>query len=75
MNTLKRFVEWQFFGVCSAIGEKMGVATETIRKYFIYTSFITVGSPVIFYLIAAFWMNIKRYIFNAKRNPVRYTWV
>jgi len=24
------------------------------------------------YMIMAFWMNIKRYIFAARRNPLRY---
>jgi hypothetical protein len=27
------------------------------------------GSPLIVYFILAFWMNIKRYIVAAKRNP------
>jgi phage shock protein PspC (stress-responsive transcriptional regulator) len=72
MNKLKHFIEWQVFGVCSYIGEKMGIATGTIRKYFIYTSLMTMGSPVIFYLFIAFWMNIKKYIFSLRRNPVKY---
>lgn len=72
MNKVKDFIEWQVFGVCTAIGEKVGIATTTIRKYFIYVSFLTMGSPLIFYLFIAFWMNVKRYIFNAKRNPVKY---
>ncbi len=72
MNQLKNFIEWQAFGVCSAIGEKMGIATSRIRMWFIYISFLTLGSPVIVYMIAAFWMNIKRYILAARRNPLRY---
>jgi hypothetical protein len=27
------------------------------------------GSPLIVYCVLAFWMNIKRYIKAAKRNP------
>ena len=65
-------MEWQAFGVCSAIGEKMGIATTRIRMWFIYISFLTMGSPLIVYMILAFWLNIKRYIWNAKRNPLRY---
>lgn len=72
MNRLRYFIEMQVFGVCTAIGEKMGIATSTIRKYFIYISFLTMGSPVVIYFFVAFWMNIKRYIFNARRNPLRY---
>jgi len=50
----------------------MGIATSVIRKYFIYISFLTLGSPVIFYLFLAFWMNIKNYIQRSRRNPLRY---
>lgn len=69
---LRSFIEWQAFGVCSSIGEKMGVATSRIRLWFIYISFLTLGSPVVIYMILAFLMNIKRYIFLRKRNPVRW---
>jgi phage shock protein PspC (stress-responsive transcriptional regulator) len=72
MNRFRHFIEWQVFGVCTVIGEKMGVATSTIRKYFIYISFLTMGSPVVVYFFVAFWVNVKHYILNAKRNPVRY---
>jgi len=72
MYKLKHFIEWQVFGVCTAVGEKMGIATSAIRRYFIYISFLTLGSPVIFYLILAFWMNVKNYIKNSQRNPLRY---
>ena len=72
MYKIKHFIEWQVFGVCTAIGEKMGIATSAIRRYFIYISFLTFGSPVIFYLILAFWLNVKNYIKNSRRNPVKY---
>lgn len=72
MKQLKNFIEWQAFGVCAAIGERMGIATARIRTWFIYISFLTLGSPVVLYMIAAFWMNIKRYILAARRNPLRY---
>lgn len=72
MSKLKYFIEWQIFGVCTAIGERLRISTSTIRKYFIYLSFFTVGSPIILYMFIAFWMNVKRYIFNARRNPLRY---
>ena len=72
MKTIRSFIEWHIFGVCTAIGERLGIATSIIRKNFIYISFITMGSPVVIYLFIAFWMNIKRYILNARRNPVRY---
>ncbi|WP_295122155.1 PspC domain-containing protein [uncultured Chitinophaga sp.] len=72
MNRLKDFMEWQAFGVCTAIGARLGVATSRIRLFFIYTSFLTVGSPVIIYMILAFWVNMKNYITKGRRNPLRY---
>jgi len=72
MRNLKHFIEWQLFGVCTRIGEAMGISTFTIRKYFIYISCMTLGSPVVFYFIVAFWINLKRYMLQARRNPLRY---
>lgn len=65
-------MEWQAFGVCSAIGEKLGIATSRIRMWFIYISFLTMGSPVIVYMVMAFWINIKKYILYTRRNPLWY---
>ena len=72
MNKVKQFIEWQVFGVCSALGAKLGIATSRIRTWFIYISFLTMGSPVIVYMIMAFWLNIKKYILSARRNPLKY---
>lgn len=72
MRTLRNFMEWQAFGVCSAIGEKLGVATSRIRMWFIYISFLTMGSPVVVYMVMAFWINMKKYITNTRRNPIWY---
>ena len=72
MNRLRNFIEWNAFGVCTAIGDRMGIATSRIRQYFLYTSFLTMGSPIIIYLVLAFWMNIKKYMRAARRNPWYY---
>lgn len=72
MKRLKDFLEWQAFGVCTSIGEKLGISTSRIRMWFIYISFLTMGSPVVIYMILAFWLNIKRYILSARRNPIWY---
>jgi phage shock protein PspC (stress-responsive transcriptional regulator) len=71
MDKIRAFFEVHAFGVCSALGEKLGIATTRIRMWFIYISFLTVGSPIIVYMILAFWLNIKRYIAAARRNPLR----
>jgi phage shock protein PspC (stress-responsive transcriptional regulator) len=70
IQKLREFVELRAFGVCSAMGERLGIATSRIRMWFIYISFLTLGSPVIIYMVLAFWMNIKRYILAGKRNPL-----
>jgi len=72
MKKLKEFIEWQAFGVCSAIGNRLGIATSRIRMWFIYISFLTMGSPLIIYMIMAFWLNMKKYILSARRNPLKY---
>ncbi|MCB0519209.1 MAG: PspC family transcriptional regulator [Lewinellaceae bacterium] len=66
MKTLKDLMERSAFGVCSYLGDKMGLASARVRLYFIYLSFVTLGSPVIFYLFVAFWLNVKRYIKNKR---------
>jgi phage shock protein PspC (stress-responsive transcriptional regulator) len=65
-NWLKDLVERRAFGACQYLGEKMQIAPAVVRKYFIYTSFISMGSPLIFYLVVAFWVNIRRYVRKGK---------
>lgn len=72
LNKIKDFVEWKVYGVCSSIGDRLGIASSKIRLWFIYISFLTLGSPVIIYMILAFIKNIKHYILLSKRNPIKY---
>ena len=72
MKNLRELIEYNAFGVCTYLGEKFNIATSRIRLYFIYLSFLTFGSPVIVYFIVAFWMNLKRYIWFGRRNPIWY---
>ncbi|MFN5889983.1 MAG: PspC domain-containing protein [Bacteroidota bacterium] len=61
MYWIKYALEKSLFGVCSYLGDKMGLSTRSVRLSFMYLSFFTLGSPIIIYFILAFWMNIKRY--------------
>ena len=70
MKKLTAFFEEYAFGVCTRLGEKLGIATSSIRLFFIYASFLTIGSPVIIYLTLAFVMNMRKHL--RKRNPVWY---
>jgi phage shock protein PspC (stress-responsive transcriptional regulator) len=62
VKRLQYFFEENAFGVCTRLGEKLGVATSSIRLFFIYASFLTIGSPVIVYLGLAFIMNMRRHM-------------
>lgn len=69
MQIFKLLIEKTAYGVCTKIGEKIGLSTRRIRLFFIYTTFLTLGSPVIIYMILAFWMNMRRYA-REKRTAV-----
>lgn len=64
---LRNLVEKSVFNVCSSIATHLGVQETRVRVYFIYATFLTFGSPLVFYLAAAFWLNIKKYIRNGRR--------
>ncbi len=66
MDIIRQLLERSAFGVCSYLGEKMGITSSRVRVYFIYISLITMGSPVIFYLFTAFWLNIRSYLKKGK---------
>ncbi|WP_206022304.1 PspC domain-containing protein [Pseudoflavitalea sp. G-6-1-2] len=72
VNRFRQFIEWQAFGVCTAMGDRLGIAATRIRTWFVYISFLTMGSPLIVYFVLAFWMNMKRYILSGRRNPLKY---
>ncbi len=68
VTRIQDFFERYAFGVCTQMGEKLGVATSSIRLFFIYASFITFGSPIIIYLSLAFIMNMRKHL--RKRNAI-----
>lgn len=70
LEQIKGFLEIRAFGVCAFLGQVFGIATSKIRLFFIYLTFITMGSPVVIYLSLAFLLNIGRYIRERRRNPV-----
>ena len=62
MNSLMVFLEQRSFGVCSYLGERFGISISKIRLFFIYSSFLAVGFPVIFYLLAGIVLDIRNYV-------------
>lgn len=69
MEKLRSFLELQFFGVCSYLGDKLAMPSSKIRLFFIYATFVTAGSPVIIYLVLAFLIKMKDYI-KGRRTAV-----
>ncbi len=74
MNTLvdkiKTWFEKQAFGICEWWGEKLSIRSSNIRIFFIYTSFLTIGSPLIIYLVMGFVMNLRKLV----RRPRGSVW-
>ncbi|SHO65056.1 MULTISPECIES: PspC domain-containing protein [Algoriphagus] len=68
MQKLKLFFEERAFGVCSRLGEKLNFPIDSIRLFFIYLSFITLGSPVVIYVVLAMTMKVRKY-FRKMNNP------
>jgi phage shock protein PspC (stress-responsive transcriptional regulator) len=69
IDQIRDFFERQAFGVCAWLGNILNMRTSVIRIFFIYASFLTIGSPIILYMILAFWLKMKSYI-RARRTSV-----
>ena len=78
LNTLKEkfqsFLEFNVFGVCTWLGDKLGIKSATIRLYFIYLSFFTFGSPIIIYLIFSFILEHKEYFKPRSQKQQKRIW-
>ncbi|TDB63738.1 PspC domain-containing protein [Arundinibacter roseus] len=73
MDRFRYYVENQIFGVCARLGEKWKISASSIRLYFIYATFLTFGSPIILYLIMAFWMEIRKHL-RRHQSPTIWEW-
>ena len=69
IDKIKTYFERQAFGVCDWWGELLKIKSSNIRLFFIYTSFLTIGSPLIIYLIMAFVLNLRN-MMRSKRGSV-----
>ena len=68
VNDIKTWFEKQAFGICEWWGEKLSIRSSNIRMFFIYASFLTIGSPIIVYLVMGFVMNLKKLIGKPRGN-------
>lgn len=71
MKKFQIYLEKTAFGVCTKLGERLGLPIAQIRIFFIYASFLTFGSPIIVYLALAFVMNFRKYL-RQKYNRIWY---
>ncbi|MCX2451501.1 PspC domain-containing protein [Pedobacter sp. PLR] len=56
------FFEKQSFGVCTYLAERLNISISKIRLFFIYSSFLAVGFPIIFYILAALVLDVRHYV-------------
>ncbi|MDR3272402.1 MAG: PspC family transcriptional regulator [Flavobacteriaceae bacterium] len=68
MTKLRTMFEAHGFDVISRISEKFGMRASKLRLFFIYLSFITLGSVFALYLTTAFFLWIKDSIFIKRRS-------
>jgi phage shock protein PspC (stress-responsive transcriptional regulator) len=64
------FFERYSFGVCTYLGERFNISISKIRLFFIYSSFLAVGFPLIVYFFAGIVLDIRKYV---KRKHTRTT--
>ncbi|HVW98774.1 MAG TPA: hypothetical protein VHA56_22595 [Mucilaginibacter sp.] len=62
LQRILTFFERYSFGVCTYLGEKFNVSIGKIRLFFIYSSFLAVGFPLIFYVFAGIVLDIRKFI-------------
>ncbi|MGL4631106.1 MAG: PspC family transcriptional regulator [Leadbetterella sp.] len=68
MKRFKFLLENNMFGVCSRLGEILNFSASSVRRYFIYASFFTLGSPIIVYMVLAFWKEVRLHV-RRNQNP------
>ncbi|PWH85902.1 PspC family transcriptional regulator [Brumimicrobium oceani] len=61
------FFEMRSFGVSEWWAKKLGVRTTKVRLFFIYSSFIALGSPLILYL-AMGWILENKHFFGLRKK-------
>jgi len=68
VQRLKFELEKQGFEVCSRLGDRMSIPARRVRLFFVYASFLALGSPIIIYMALAFLINLKDYVYQRKTS-------
>ncbi|RZK42546.1 MAG: PspC family transcriptional regulator [Pedobacter sp.] len=61
-QSIVTFFEKQSFGVSTYLANKLNMSTAKVRLFFIYSSFLAVGFPILFYILAAVVLDIRSYM-------------
>jgi len=69
IHSIRHFFERHGFGVFSRLADRLGMRASSVRLFFIYISFITVGLSFGVYLTLAFLLKLKDMIYT-KRSSV-----
>lgn len=69
INNLRYFLEQRGFNVSTRLAERVGMRVSSVRLFFIYLSFFTLGLGFAFYLTLAFMAKLKDLVFR-KRSSV-----
>lgn len=70
IQSILSFFEKQSFGVCSYLANKFRLSHAKVRMFFIYTSFLSVGAPIIFYFFAFLVLDIRKFVKSKRRVSI-----
>ena len=68
IQSIMSFFEQYSFGVCTYLAQKFKLSLSKVRMFFIYTSFLSVGMPIVFYFLAFFVLDIRKFVKQKRSN-------
>ncbi|SHJ09350.1 phage shock protein C (PspC) family protein [Mesonia phycicola] len=69
ISNIRYYFEKNGFYVSSRLADRLGMRVKSVRIFFIYVSFATLGVGFAIYLTLAFWLKLKDLIYT-KRTSV-----
>ncbi|MBW2960844.1 PspC domain-containing protein [Mesonia aestuariivivens] len=69
ISNIRYYFERNGFYVSSRLADRLGMRVKSVRLFFIYVSFATLGVGFAVYLTLAFWLRLKDLIYT-KRTSV-----
>lgn len=66
---IRHYLERHGFYVSSRLADRLGMRAKSVRLFFIYVSFATLGVGFAIYLTLAFWLKLKDLVYT-KRTSV-----